>query len=373
MKVIDKGLVTASRPKTDAASCCFPTVCALDGGRWLVGMRMGPAKMSRMQRACGCWSDDEGKSWSPPAEVAGPLELNGTPGTWRTIGFTPLGGRRVAAVICREDASHPFLPMFNEATEGLVDMKLFTALSEDGGEHFSTPQQVRCGKYDGVPTPATGPMLLLPGGRWAVQFEVNKHYNDPAPWQHASALTFSLDQGKTWGDVVDIHTDPQRRIFCWDQRIATSGNTVAAAFWTYDQQESRYLSIHSRTSTDGARTWGPLHDTGIPGQPARLVMLDERRWIMVYVDRTSAPTIRARLSHDGGKSWPAADDILIHQRSLPAQTWNKGSMQDAWAEMNVFSIGLPDAVGLPNGDALAVFYSGDHHDYTDIHWTRLRI
>lgn len=373
MKVVDSGMVVASRPKTDAASCCFPSISVLDNGRWIAGMRLGPAKMSRMQRACVCWSDDEGKTWSPTKEVAQPLVINGTPGTWRTVALTSLGGGRVAAEICREDASNPFLPMFNDATEGLLDMKLFTVVSEDGGEHFSAPLPVRCGKYDGVPTPATGPMLTFPDGRWAVQFEVNKHYNDPIPWQHSSSLTFSSDQGKTWGNVQDIHTDPQRRIFCWDQRIATSGNTVVAMFWTFDQKENRYLNIHSRQSTDGAKTWGPLEDTGVPGQPARVVMLDDKRWIMVYVDRTSTPVIRARFSTDGGKSWPASNDILIHQRQLRTQTWNKGSMQDAWAEMNVFSIGLPDATRMPNGDVLAVFYTGDHHDYTDIQWVRLRL
>ena len=48
-------------------------------------------------------------------------------------------------------------------------------------------------------------------------------------------------------------------------------------------------------------------------------------------------------------------------------------MQDAWAEMSAFSIGLPDAVALPDGDVLTVYYSGDHPDQTDVLWSRLRV
>ena len=47
-------------------------------------------------------------------------------------------------------------------------------------------------------------------------------------------------------------------------------------------------------------------------------------------------------------------------------------MQDAWAEMGKFSVGLPATAVAPNGDILVVYYSGPVTDQTDVLWARLR-
>src|SRR5687768_1382322 len=121
MQLLSSGTVRSSRPKSDWASCCFPNVCVLPTGRWLVGMRIAPEKSSRMQRTFVTWSDDDGATWSEPIEPTPPLSLNGRPGTWRAIAMAPLGGARVAAALAWEDYSQPLLPLFNEQTEGLLD------------------------------------------------------------------------------------------------------------------------------------------------------------------------------------------------------------------------------------------------------------
>lgn len=343
----------------------------------MAGYRLAPAKQARSQRAFTSWSDDEGRTWSQPAVVDQSFlhEAGGQAGSWRYVAGAPLGGERVAAVLGWEDTSDPLLPMFNEQTEGIVDMKLYAAFSDDGGATFGTPRRIPRGRYDDLPTPPTGAMLVLPDERWAVPFEVNKHYDDTAPWQHASCLTFSSDEGATWSEVVEVHTDPDRRIFCWDQRLSVlRDGSIFALFWTFDRQTNAYLSIHSGCSSDCGRSWGRLLDTGVAGQPARPVGFVDGRIVMVYVDRTAEPRIKARVTSDGGTTWPADSELLVHERPARArsQTWDKRSMQDAWAEMSAFSIGLPDGVALPNGDVLTVFYSGDRPDLTDVLWVRIR-
>lgn len=374
MHLIDEGVVFASRPKSDAANACFPWVCVLETGRWLAGFRLAPAKSSRFSRAVLSWSEDQGRTWSTPREPFAPMKVGGRVGVWRAAAPTPLGGQRVLVVLAWEDYSEPFKPMFNEATEGLVDMKLFWAISEDGGCTFSKPRRLHVGRYDAVPTPITGPAVVLPDGRWVASFEVNKHYDEPEPWQHRSSLAFSANQGRSWGGVVDVHTDPQRRIFCWDQRLAPMHDgSLLDLFWTYDQQQASYLNIQARASSDGGKTWGELWDTGVPGQPARPVSLPDGRVVLVYVDRTQSPVIRAQLSRDGGRTFDPASTILVHERSVRPQTWQKGTMQDAWAEMSEYSIGLPDAVALPDGTVLTTFYSGDRADHTDLRWARISV
>ena len=374
MKIIDQGVVISAVSRSDASSCCFPSICVLETGRWIAGFRLGPSKSSRSQRAVCCWSDDEGKTWSEPLVPLRDLEHRGRPGRWRAMALTPLNGHRVLATMCWEDHSKPFQPMFNERTEGLVDMKLFTAISEDAGETWSEATPVDCGDFRDVPTPITGPALVLPDGRWAAQFEVNKHYEDPTPWKHSSALTFSSDNGRTWKQTAVTHSDPKRRVFCWDQRIAVMPDgSLLDLFWTFDRQTAAYLNIHASASGDNGGTWSDVWDTGVPGQPARPVGLGDGSISMIYVDRTAAPVIKARISSDRGKTWPAATEMLLFAPTLSSQTWKKGTMQDAWTEMSAFSLGLPDAVALPGGDMLGVFYSGPQPHETSIHWMRLRV
>jgi hypothetical protein len=375
MKISAEGVVFPSVPNSDASSCCFPGICVLDTGRWLAGARLGPLKASRTERVRLRYSDDQGKTWSPLIDPAPSVPvLAGRPGQWRAAYPTPLKGNRALVTLSWEDHSDPFRPMYNEKTEGIVDMRMYTAISEDGGQTWDAPRPVSFGPYDGVPNAITGACVVLPDGRWGAQFEVNKHYDDTTPWQHHSSLIFSSDEGKTWDGCVDTHTDPAKRVFCWDQRMAVlRDGTLQVLYWTFDRQTALYLNIHARASKDSGRTWGPLGDTGVPGQPARPVSLHDGRMLMVYVDRTSSPVIKARISGDNGKSWPDSTEAIIHQPDLKAQTWKKGTMSDAWAEMGAFSLGLPDATALPDGGALVVYYAGPKADQTDVRWARIQI
>src|SRR5262245_1440167 len=215
MRVVSEGVIVRSRPRTDATSCCFPSICVMPNGRWLAGFRLGPAKASRTQRAFISWSDDEGATWSDAIQPMPSANFAGRDGTWRAIAMTPLENGNLLAALCWEDYSDPLVPLFNQKTEGIVDMKTYVAISSDRGQTFSKPTLVDCGPYRTVPTPFTGPVLVASADRWAVQFEVNKHYDDPTPWQHVSALAFTSDAGRTWSSTSIVHTDPQRRIVCW--------------------------------------------------------------------------------------------------------------------------------------------------------------
>jgi hypothetical protein len=93
---------------------------------------------------------------------------------------------------------------------------------------------------------------------------------------------------------------------------------------------------------------------------------------MVYVDRTAAPTIMARTSTDGGRTWPEATALALSEVRTDRQTVGKSTMQDAWAEMGKFSIGLPTTASLGDEEFLVVYYAGPETDVTDVHWARVR-
>jgi BNR repeat-like domain len=372
MDVGDRGLVFLGDQGRECSSACFHGVCVLPGGRWLVGFRASPKKADTFpQRVLVTWSDDEGKTWSTPVEPWAERDLDGIAGAWRAAQPTALGGERVAMALYWVDASGPERPFFNEQTEGLLDSRIFLTLSGDAGQTWSSPRLLDTSPFD-MPTPITGPILILPNGEWALQFETNKSYHDPSVWHHKSVLMYSSDEGRTWPEFAEVAADPQARVFYWDQRPRVlADGSLLDVFWTFDRQRAVYLDIHARASTDNGRTWSEIWDTGVPGQPAPPVPLGDDRIVMPYVDRRGTPAIKARTSSDGGRTWPDATEVALDDRLNQAQEGGKSSMQDAWSEMTAFSVGLPTSAGLPDGDVLVVYYAGPKPDHTGIYWVRL--
>lgn len=373
LRIMDRGRVTGSEPGTPAMSRAFPGICVLPSGRWICGFRAAPVKAEMVgQQALLCVSDDQGRTWSEPESPFQPPVIDGEPGLFRALYCTALGGEYVLALLYWVDHLDPELPFFNEETQGLLGSRLLLARSSDDGQTWTEPRLIDTHPFH-VPTPPTGPVLVLPDGGWACQFELNKPYLDPEPWRHASVLLFSHDQGRTWPEHVLTSSDPDNRVFYWDQRPGLLGSTdMLDLFWTYDTVASSYLNIHARQSRDLGRTWSELWDTGVPGQPAQPVQLDDGRILMVYVDRTGPPVIKARLSADGGKIWPGQSELVLCESRPADATRGRQSMQDAWDEMSAFALGLPATAKLPDGDALVVYYVGPEPDDTQIEWLRLR-
>lgn len=395
MRITDRGVVARHTPS--CPSLAFPGVCVLPGGRWLCGFRAAPTKAGMAgQQALLCWSDDAGRTWTEPVAPFVPPLIDGRPGLFRAVYCTATGGDGVVALVYWVDHSDPERPFFNEATEGLLDSRLFLARSGDRGETWSALELLDTSPYD-MPTPPTGPVLILgamnrattplgamnraatPRGamnraatRWVLQFELNKPYDDPTPWQHSSVLMFSDDEGRTWPEHVRVTGAPESHVFYWDQRPGVlADGTLLDLFWTYDRATGQYLNIHARQSGDRGRTWGDLWDTGVPGQPSQPVSLPDGRILMAVVDRSGTPTIKARTSADGGRTWPAGSEVVICEPPLTRQSADQTTMQEAWEEMYGFSLGLPATVGLPDGDVLVVYYRGPAADETDIEWVRL--
>jgi hypothetical protein len=374
VEIVSSGVVVRGRPGTDAQSCAFPQICVLPGGRWICCFRAAPRKGATAgQRSLFARSDDEGESWSEPVEAFTPPAIDGRPGLFRALAMTALGGPRVLAVLYWVDHSRPSLPFFNEATEGLLDSRILLSRSEDDGDTWSRPELVDTAPFR-CPTPITGPVLVLGNGELACQFELNKAYDDPAPWRHGSVLLFSKDGGRTWPRHAMVTSDPENRVFYWDQRprVLPDGR-ILDLFWTFDRQRAVYRNIHARESCDHGHTWSEIWDTGVPGQPAPPIPLADGTVGLVYVDRTGAPQIKMRASKDGGRTWPEDSQIVLEKPCLASQTREKRTMQDAWTEMADFSLGLPATAVARNGDAVVAYYEGPATDQTNVKWVRIRV
>jgi hypothetical protein len=375
LKIIGHGTAVTSQPGTDRQSCCHAWVCALPAGRWVVTYRAAKDKNNTLQQTLVTWSDDEGQTWSAPVTPFLDRMVNSKMGQFRAMACSALGEKRLVASLWWVDASVPSKPFFNETTEGIFDSHLFLSTSEDGGERWSEPVQVNTAPFDRWPCPLTGPVLLMPNGDWACQFEPNRPYDPPPPPHHyMPAMIFSRNQGKTWGGAVQPALDPQHRICYGDQRPSVLANgTVFDLFWTFDTQTAKFLNIHSCASRDSGKTWTPVRDTDVFGQPGPARSLPDGRIAMVYVDRRDVPAIKLRISEDGGLTWPADTEMTLRQPGIGSQTIDKRNTQDMWTELKTYSLGLPDSKTLPDGDLLVTYYTGPQADHTDIEWARLSL
>lgn len=372
MQVRHRGTVFRAPKGGEYSSACFHDICVLPEGRWLCAFRASPRKQDAYpQRVLLTGSDDAGATWSDPIEPFPPRLVDERRGSWRAAPLTPLGGSRLVAVLYWVDASDESLPFFNEETEGLLDSRIFLSFSDDAGRTWSGPELVDTSPYT-VPTPITGPVLPLPNGMWALQFETNKPYYDRSLWHHESVLMFSGDGGRTWPRHVVTAADPDARVFYWDQRLGVlTDGTMLALFWTFDRGDAAYLNIHARRSVDSGHSWSTLWDTGVPGQPGPPASLPDGRIAMPYVDRETLPILKARVSADNGHSWPEETEVILDDSLAVAQQHRKERMQEAWSEMSAFSLGLPRTAALPDGDLLVVYYRGPEANHTAIQWVRL--
>jgi len=373
-EIVDSGIVFYGKRNTGRQSCAFADISVLPSGRWLASCRAAPAKAeTRGQHVLLSWSDDEGKTWSEAYSPFVPPAVASKPGLFRSAYLTSLGGSRVFAALFWVDHSHPELPFFNAETEGLLDSMIFFSRSQDNGMTWSVPQLMDTSPFH-VPVGLTGPVMVLHNGEWACQFELNKHYDDTSVRRHAAVLMFSRDQGKTWPEYGIAANDPENRIVYWDQRPGVlKDGRIVNLFWTYHCKEHRYLGIHGRESRDNGRTWSEPWDTGVSVQPARPVSLCDGRIAMIYVDRSGAPEIKIRLSSNDGRTFPVETECTVYRLESARQSEKRHSVQDTWAEMERFSLGLPVTASLPDGDILVLFYAGREPDVTDIRWVRVKI
>lgn len=372
MEIVDRGTICAGRKDSPRSSLAFPGICVLPGGRWLCTYRAARIKEGSTEATLLTWSDDSGKTWREPARPWPAPGVGGRIGSDHCGYCTALDEKQVLAVVCWVDRSEPDLPFFNEDTEGLLDCRIMLSESPDAGETWSEPGFVDAAPFYG-PVPITGPVFSLANGDLGCQFELNKSYYEPTEWRHSSVLKFSADGGKTWPEYVITSNDPQNRVFHWDQRPGVlADGRILNLFWSYDKQAGVYLNIHARESTDNGRTWSPMWDTGVPGQPATPVSMPDGRVAMVHVNRTSAPAIEVRTSDDMGRTWPEETRMVLYDAGTDSQTRKKTTMQDAWAEIGNYSVGLPATAVTADSDVLVVYYAGAETDRTDIQWVRVK-
>jgi sialidase-1 len=370
MRLLSEGTIYVGAAGTRTANCCFPAVVQLPKGTLVVSWRVGSQKDSSDGLILLSRSNDEGRSWSEPQELpAGPWTA--TPGEIHYAGLTVLGDNHLLAALMWFDRSNPARPLFNPVTEGILPVRTWLCESRDGGRSWGDYRVM-----DGEPhTPLTitGPVLVLDRQRLACQVEVNKSYEDSAPWRQAAAWKISHDGGYDWSEYVEVAKDPSGQVFYWDARYSVGANGhVLAALWCYDRKQKRDLPIHLCQSHDGGRTWSAPRDIGLVGQLGYPVLLGGGRLLLPYIDRYRSPSIRAALSNDLGGTF--VEDVVVyrHQAARPDPGKNSAAA-DYLQDMGLWTFGRVEPILGIDGTVWLVYYASTAQATSSIHWARLQV
>jgi hypothetical protein len=374
MIVCERGVLNCGEPGTCRAVSTFPTVTPLADGSLLATYRVGSTKDSDDETIELRSSINGGRSWSEPSS---PFEstVDGVRGSLKVAYITELNDQHLlVAAMWVDRQTHPGKPLFNDATEGCLPMKILLADSFDRGASWSRWRVVPVPDDIGPPS-LTNPVLRLPSGRLAISIETNKNYEDSGPWFQRVVYIYSADDGQTWSSPVTTCQDQAARIFNWDQRAGVCPDGRLVTFtWTYDRETTTYLSIRRRFSDDEGATWSKPEDLGFADQASHPAMLSDGRVVLAWVDRFHTRSIRARLAVTVDAPFLPESEVILYElkSDAPKTAAGAGDTGELLAEMGIWSFGLPFAEVLADGEVMVVYYEGDPSSMRAC-WVRLSL
>ena len=328
-------------------------------GEIVLAFRVGTRRESNDGRPHLLRSGDDGRRWE---SLGRPLDAFGEDG-WDLRGaqLAELPSSDLLAVVVALDKSID-RPTYNPTTESLVPIANHVAASSDGGRSWQQLPDLSGGPV--AQTAAQG-LLVLPGGDVICTFETFKQYDEPGPWRYLGGLLRAANGGQSWGSCVisaasDPEGDPQDTMW-WDPRIARLASGELVQFTSAFHHRTRTEGpVHVAWSRDDGRTWTPPISTGLPGQAAYPVPLEDGRLVVLAQRRDDEHTIVARASRDGGRSFDAASATVVYRHEAMSARGADGSLSavDYLMSMDQFTFGHPCGVATGPDEVLAIWYAG---------------
>ncbi len=217
-------------------------------------------------RVVGCWSDDEGRTWSEPKTLIDTDQDDRDPSI-----FQLPDGRILCNFFMYYGEAGPYNTCLSEST--------------DGGQTWSEPRVI----YEKFPCSA--PIHRLTSGRLVMGL----YGKDPTSGLSCGAIGYSDDDGGTWSDMVMIPNGGVPLDAETDVIELRDGSLYAL------QREWMGVS----RSTDGGETWSESQNVGFAGHcPHFLRTRDD--YILLG---TRLPKTMLRVSRDECQTW--SDAILV--------------------------------------------------------------
>ena len=340
MKISLLGTTQAVMENPLSRHCYFgwPTVARLQDGRLAVaasGYRIG--HICPFGKTVLSFSNDEGKTFSPPAPVIDTVLDD------RDGGLLPFGEQGLILTsfnnslkVQREhprlsDYAAAYLNTLSQEEEAQAIGSSFR-ISRDGGQSFGA-------LHKSPITSPHGPALLSDGsilwvGRTFSPHDV-KQENDAI-----QAYTIEKDGSMQFkGQIPSVEIKGKELLCCEPHAIALPDGSVLCHFRVQDYPYREFFTTYQSRSHDGGKTWSKPRALLAPfgGAPSHLMLHSSGILIASYGYRATPYGIRIMFSTDLGESWDT-DHILVTNPHSP-------------------DLGYPSTVELSDKSLLTVFYA----------------
>ena len=165
------------------------------------------------------------------------------------------------------------------------------------------------------------------------------------------------------------------RLYYWDQRQALwpDGQQLVGFFWTYDREREEDVDIHISWANMGSLSWRTPLGTGIRGQIATPVPLQDNRLLVFYVLRELPGSARLMTSPDGGRTWDRGSELVVYRQRGHRHNAQPEGYSGAWEQMSKWTFGHPAAVTLDEKVLLCAYYAGRDEGCLSARWARIQI
>lgn len=270
----------------------FPDVCRLNDGRLLVAFYDGWTHISLPNadrpngaRISGCYSEDEGNTWSEP------VVLIDTPLDDRDPSIVQLDDGRL---LCNWFTYEP-------VEGGEPRCRLLLAESTDKGQTWSEPRVI----FENVPT--STPIRKISGGRLILPTYVQ------TDTEHSGSTAYSDDGGQTWSENIMIPNGGMRLAAETDIIELKDGSLYAL------QRDKMAYSV----STDQGETWTESKDVGFAGHCPYLLRTSDDVIVVAF----RIPSTSLRFSRDECATWSGSFLVDSYGGAYPSMVeLNDGSI-----------------------------------------------
>jgi len=311
----------------------FPDVCRLQDGRLLCVFDAGYGHVSypneqlpKGGRIVGCFSSDEGKTWTDPVIVVD------TPLADMDASVVQLVDGRILCVYYTYERWHK---------DGNVNVRIGTAIVEsaDNGKTWSEPRFL----FQDYPfsVPVSQPIRVLSDGTLLMPLYT---HDEKDTRTNSGAVSLSDDLGKTWSDVIII-PNGGRQYDAETDVIELKDGTL------YAIQRHQSHSMGVSWSKDKGKTWSVSEEVGFPGHCPYLFRTKDD--VILLGIRT--PKVPETVFHPfpvksaEGLVYPSAFTGLRISRD-ECKTWSE------IIEVDDVGGAYPSMVGLKDGSILIVYY-----------------
>lgn len=364
IEILESGLIYANpMPHLRSRQAIFPTVVRMPSGDLLAAFTVGEAFESVDGHTELARSKDDGRTW----EQLGPLPRTATPFPTSESGrlsITPAG-----EVLCfgpRLDRSDPELPIGNADTNGFLDAEAVFYRSCDEGRTWSEAEVIP------IPLPRTyevaSPIVPLSDGRWLAPFSTWRNWEGVKLSPERAYAMVSMDEGKTWPEMITTFADPTERVTFWEQRIIElDGGRLLAIAWCHDHETGQDRPNQFAIAENGW-SFGPWRSTGLPGQTCTPLWLGGDRLLCVYNHRFGEPGVRAVLVRMSEENWKVEHELVIWGQSMRSTRQSDNVV----GVINHFRFGFPMVLRLSEQTVLISHWCMEDQQLV-ARWTRVEL